>query len=83
VIDQANRTIANWIIFHNTFTKNNLSHILSLREAEIAMLAARRVPYAKIARQFALSVGSVKNIMQVIYEKTFVNNRRELSRIVL
>lgn len=82
VVRQANCTLANWAMFHNHFTKGNITRILSLREIEIAHLAARRVPYTKIAQQLHLSTGSVKNAMQVIYEKTFVNSREELAKIV-
>ena len=42
-----------------------------------------RVPYAKIANQFNLSPGSIKNTMQTIYEKLHVNNRDELSKFLI
>lgn len=82
VIRQWELTGRNWIIFHNQFTKDNISFILSLRELHIAKLASSRVPYAIIAEQFSISVGRLKNIMQEIYEKLFISNREELSYYV-
>lgn len=83
VIRQWERTIKNWIIFHNRFTKDNITLMLSLREYHLASLVARRVPYAKIAKQFNISVGRLKNIMLEIYEKLFISSRDELAQYVL
>lgn len=83
VIGQWKRTVKNWITFHNHFTKDNITLILSLREYHLAMLVARRVPYAKIAKQFNISVGRLKNIMLEIYEKLFISSRDELAQYVL
>lgn len=80
---QWERTVKNWITFHNHFTKNNITLILSLREYHMAQLVARRVPYEKIAKQFNISVGRLKNIMLEIYEKLFISNRSELAQYVL
>lgn len=83
VIRQWERTVKNWITFHNHFTKDNITLILSLREYHLAQLVARRVPYAKIAKQFNISVGRLKNIMLEIYEKLFISSRDELAQYVL
>ena len=83
VIEQWERTWRNWITFHNQFTKDNITLILSLREYHIAVLAARRIPYAKIAKQYCISVGRLKNIMLEIYEKLFISGRDELAKYVL
>jgi len=56
--------------------------MLSLREYHIAMLVARRVPYAKIAKQYGISVGRLKNIILEIYEKLFISGRDELVKYV-
>jgi DNA-binding CsgD family transcriptional regulator len=82
VLAQWERTWKNWITFHNQFTKDNITLILSLREYHLALLAAKRVPYAKIAKQHCISVGRLKNIMQEIYEKLFISDRKELSKYV-
>ena len=83
VIRQWECTVKNWITFHNHFTKDNITLILSLREYHLAQLVARRIPYAKIARQFNISVGRLKNIMLEIYEKLFISSRDELAQYVL
>lgn len=82
VIEQWKRTWKNWITFHNKFTKDNITLILSLREYHIALLVARRVPYAEIAKQYCISVGRLKNIMLEIYEKLYISGRDELAKYV-
>jgi len=79
-------TFTNWLTFHNRFTKDNITLILSLRDYQIAQLAARGVPYKKIADQFQMSVGTLKNKMQVIYEMLFIyekHRRKELIKYIL
>jgi len=82
ILGQWKRTTKNWVIFHNQFTKDNITTVLSLREYHIAQLVARRVPYAKIAKQFNISVGRLKNIMLEIYEKLYISSRGELAQYV-
>jgi len=83
VIEQWQRTVKNWVTFHNHFTKDNITLILSLRECHLAQMVARRVPYAKIAAQYGISVGRLKNIMLEIYEKLYISSRDELAQYVL
>lgn len=82
VIEQWKRVIKNWITFHNRFTKENITTILSLREYHVALLAVNRVPYAAIAKQHGISVGRVKNIMQGVYNKLLISGRKELSEYI-
>ncbi len=82
VIGQWKRTWKNWISFHNRFTKDNITLILSLREYHIAVLVARRVPYVKIAEQYGISVGRLKNIVLEIYQKLCISGRDELSQYI-
>lgn len=82
VIGQWQSTWKNWISFHNQFTRDNITDILTLREFHIATLVARRVPYAKIAGQYGVSVGRLKNIITDIYSKLLVSNRAELAQYV-
>ncbi len=83
VIEQWKCTVKNWITFHNHFTRDNITLILSLRESHLAQLVASHVPYAKIAKQFNISVGRLKNIMLEIYEKLCISGRDELAQYVL
>ncbi|MFZ7131374.1 MAG: helix-turn-helix transcriptional regulator [Eubacteriales bacterium] len=82
VITQWKYVWRNWITFHNRFTNDNITLILTLREYHIALLAAQHVPYVKIAKQYGISVGRLKNIMLGIYEKLFISGREELSQFV-
>ena len=83
VMKQWQRTFTNWIAFHNRFTRDNITLILSLREYQMALLAARGMPNADIAKRFHMSVGRLKIIMHGIYGKLFVRNRKELSQYIL
>ncbi len=83
VVRQWKRTVGNWILFHNEFTKDNITFILSLREYHLALLVSQRVPYEKIAKQYCISVGRLKNIMLEIYEKLYIAGRDELAKCIL
>lgn len=83
VIEHCQRTFTNLLAFHNRFTKDNITLILSLREYEVALLTARGIPNAKIAERFHLSVGRIKNIKNEIYGKLSVKNRKELAQHIL
>ena len=79
-------TVKNWIAFHNQFTKDNITQILSLRDYQIARLVTLDVPYEQIARQYNLTLGTLKNRMQVIYEQLLItgkNRKQELAKYIL
>jgi DNA-binding CsgD family transcriptional regulator len=85
VVAQARRTAPNWIAFHNRFTKESITQILSIRDYQIALLAARGVPNKQIAEQFHISPGTLNNRMQVIYELLFISGKspkKELAKYV-
>lgn len=73
----------NWAAFHNYLAQENITLILTSREYIIASFAAMRVPYAKIAKEQHVSLGRLKNIIQVIYQKLGISNRDELAKYVL
>ena len=83
VIGQWQRTWKNWIAFHNQFTKDNITLMLTLREYHIALLVAHRTPYTKIAKQQNISVGRLKNIMRDVYDKLCISGRSELAKLIL
>jgi len=86
VTGQWERTIANWIVFHNRFAKDNITSILTLREYQVAKLAAQGISYAEIGKRFFLSGGRVKNLIDEICEKLFLSGRsrrKELAKYVL
>lgn len=57
--------------------------LLSLRESQLALLVARHVSYAEIAKQHCISVGRLKNIMLEIYEKLHISGRDELAKYII
>ena len=80
---QWERTFANWISFHNRFTAKNINLMLSMRNYEIAYLAAKHVSYSEIAKKFNISVGRLNNIMGEIYDELFISGRDELSKFII
>lgn len=44
VLAQWERTVKNWISFHNQFTKDNITLLLTLREYYVAAQLARKIP---------------------------------------
>ena len=76
-------TFANWMSFHNHFTKDNITSILSLRNYEIAQLASYGMPYAEIAKRFGITEGRLKNILSGIYDELFISGKKELSAYIL
>lgn len=73
----------NWVSFHNRFTSDNLTHILSHREHQLAVLAAQDVPYTQIAKHYHMSVGRLNNILQGICEKLYVSSKKDLAKFVV
>ena len=87
VMRQWKRTFANWIDFHNRFTKDNIKSILSIQDYEIARYAARGDSDAEIAKQVHLAVGTVRNRLQSIYDTLSIDKkhtrRKELVKYIL
>lgn len=83
ILAQWKNTIKHGIAVHNQLTEGKITAILSLREYHIALLAAQRIPYAKIAKQQGISVGRLKNIMIEIYEKLYISSRDELAQYIV
>ena len=83
IISQWKSTFTNWLTFHNHFTKDNIALILTMREYQIAQLAAWGTPFKKIAEQFHISLGTLNNNMQAIYQKLYINGKKELSEYIL
>lgn len=83
VIRQWKRTWKNWIAFHNQFTEDNITLMLTLREYHIAAMVAHHVPYAQIAKKYNISVGRLKNIMMGVYGKLLISGRAELRKYII
>ena len=86
VTGQFERVTRNWLIFHNRFTQDNIAHILSLREYQIAAYYVRGASYKKIAEHFYISIGTVGNTMQKVYEQLFIlgpNRKQQIAKFIL
>jgi DNA-binding CsgD family transcriptional regulator len=83
VIGQFDRVTRNWLVFHNRFTQDNITLILTIREIQIARLAAHGAPFKKIAEQFHISEGALNNKMSVIYQKLCIHGKSDLSNFIL
>lgn len=73
----------NWISFHNKFTRENITTLLTAQEYQIAYLAAKGATYKEIARRMHLSVGRVKNILTNIYGKLCIEKKSQLKNLVV
>ena len=82
-INQWKQTFSNWMAFHNRFTKDNITTILSRREIQVALSVAQHVPRTEIAKQLNLSRGGLNNIIEGIYSKLLVHNRDELAKYLI
>lgn len=73
----------NWISFHNTFTKENLTTILSVREYQVAIQLARGASYKDITNNMNISLPTTKKIIGDIYDKLYVHNKKELKHFLM
>ena len=83
VMEQMKRTVPNWFSFHNRFTSENILGILDSRDYQIAARYARGDSYRKIAEQFNISISTVGNTMQKVYEQLLMsgsNRRQQLAK---
>ena len=76
------RSFINWMTFHNRFTSENITTILTPQEYQLARHIAYGASYAEAARQMHLSVGRVKNILLEVYGKLYIKKRSQLAPFV-
>lgn len=81
--EQNERTWKCWIDFHNHFTRDNITTILSHREYLIAKIIAGGGTYKEAAAETGLSLGTVKNTISEIYSKLCISKKSELAKYIL
>lgn len=72
----------NLIRARNHITGEKTADELSPREFYLAMLLKRGLSYKELADRFGLSVGRIKNILQVLYQKLHIHSRSEIDDFV-
>lgn len=83
VLKLAPRLWKNWMDFHNKYTKDNITTILSPQEYHVALLLARGTSYRDAAQRLHLSQGRIRNIASDIYGKLYVRNKHEMAAFIL
>jgi len=83
VLEQCRMTTTHWIAFHNSYTLDHITAILTPREYQMASLAVQGATNTEIAQQFGISVGRVKAILHGIYGKLHIHSRKELAAYIL
>ncbi|MBQ9879753.1 MAG: helix-turn-helix transcriptional regulator [Clostridia bacterium] len=73
----------NWIKLHNLFTGDRITDKLTAYEFNVAMLAARHITNAEIARFLGISVNSVRAHLRNIFNKLDIDSRKKLDRFVI
>ena len=83
VLSCFSKTLKNWIFFHNSYENENITTVLSGREYQLAVLLREGKTYAQAGAQMHLSVGRIRNLVSVIYEKMNISSKSELNGKIL
>lgn len=76
-------SFGNWARFHNEFTRENITTILTAQEYQVAHLIVHGATYAGTAQRMNLSASRIKNILSDIYGKLYIKNRYQLRNFIL
>ncbi len=71
-----------WYEIYNQKSGKNVAENLSTTEFTIAMLYSRKWKIKDIADHLKISERTVKNYLQIIYEKLYINNRKDLEKYI-
>lgn len=72
----------NLIRMRNHYTGERLTEDFSFREFYLAMLLKRGHSYKELAERFGISVGRMRNLVSILYEKLHVHSRSGLKDFV-
>lgn len=82
VLHHIEMTLKNWLFFHNEFARDNASLILSTKEYQLALLLKEGKTYKQAAEQLCLSVGRIRNLVSIIYEKLGISKKSQIGKYV-
>ena len=72
----------NLIRARNRYTGERTTENLTSREFYLAMLLKRNLSYKELADKFEISIGRVRNLVSILYEKLHIHGKAELSGLV-
>ena len=75
-------TWKNWIAFHNRYTRENITTLLTQREYRVAQIIVAGGTYQNVADELYLSLSTVKRMMSAIYDKLLIHSRAELAEMI-
>ena len=73
---------ANLIRARNHYTGERTTEDLTFREFYLAMLLKRGWAYKELSDRFTISVGRMRNLVSILYEKLHIHGRNELKDLV-
>ena len=76
-------TWKNWIAFHNRYTRENITTLLTQREYRVAQMIVAGSTYQNVADELYLSVGTVKKLVSSLYDKLMIHSRAELADMIM
>lgn len=80
--ETSRRYFTNLIRARNHILGEKATDVLSPREFYLAMLLKRGLSYKELADRFGLSVGRIKNLLLVLYQKLNIHARSEIADLV-
>ncbi len=76
-------TWKNWIAFHNRYTRENITTLLTQREYRVAQIIVAGGTYQNVADELYLSLSTVKSMLSAIYDKLLIHSRAELAEMIM
>lgn len=74
--------LGGWVKLHNAVLNRTVSNELTIREREVAKLASFGLSNKEIAEWLHITLGSVKQTIQLALDKTGAQNRRSLGKFI-
>ena len=72
----------NLIRARNRYAGERTTESLTFREFYLAMLLKRNLSYKELAEKFGLSIGRMRNLVSILYEKLHIHGKTELKGLV-
>lgn len=83
IVNQCKVTQRHWLTLHNTFAKQQITTLLSLREYEVATMISDGKTNAEVAMHLHYSVSNVKKLVRIIFQKLLITRRGQVKAYVI